>query len=88
MSVAAFYKMSKVWVVDFTYDGQPRRWLKALPAEADAAAEMESLLEDLYGARTRLITVRAASPDEETHYIRGDLPRNMYCPTGRRPAGQ
>jgi hypothetical protein len=88
ISVAQFFKTSKVWVVDFTYDGHPRRWLKALPAGDDAAAEMESLLGDLYGARTRLITVRAATPDEETQYIRGDLPRNMYCPTGRRPAGQ
>ena len=88
MSVAPFYKMSKVWVVDFTYDGHPRRWLKALPAEADAAAEMGKLLQDLYGVRTRLITVRPATADEETQYIRGDLPKNMYCPTGRRPADQ
>ena len=88
MSVATFSKMCNVWVVVFTYDGHPRRWLKALPAGADAAAEMESLLEDLYGARTRLITVRSATPEEETQYIRGDLPRNMYCPTGGRPAGQ
>jgi hypothetical protein len=85
MSVAQFYKSSKVWVVDFTYDGHPRRWLKALPAGADAAAEMGTLLQDLYGARGHLVAVRAATADEETQYIRGDLPRNIFCPTGRRP---
>ncbi len=86
MSVAQFYKTSQVWVVEFTYDGHPRRWLKALPAAADATAEMAALLRDLYGARARLLTVRAATPDEETQYIRGDLPSNSYCPTGRRAA--
>ena len=88
VSVATFYKMSKVWVIDFTYDGRPRRWLKALPAQADAPAEMETLLRDLYGARGRLLAVRPATADEETQYIRGDLPENMYCPTGRRPAAR
>ncbi|MEO8652697.1 MAG: hypothetical protein ABI409_01095 [Ramlibacter sp.] len=83
--MAQFYKMSKVWVVEFTYDGHPRRWLKALPVSADAAAEMETLLRDLYGARGRLLSVRAATADEETQYIHGDLPKNMFCPTGRRP---
>ena len=83
--MADFYKTSKVWVVDFTYDGHPRRWLKALPAGTDAATAIANLLRDLYGARSRLVTLRPASPDEETQYIRGDLPRNMLCPTGRRP---
>lgn len=86
MSVAQFFRSSKVWVVEFTYDGHPRRWLKALPAKADATAQMTALLEDLYGARARLQAVRAATAQEETQYIRGDLPRNLVCPTGRGPA--
>lgn len=88
MSVADFYKTSKVWVVDFTYDGHPRRWLKALPDGTDAAAEMATLLRDLYADRGRIVSVRAATPDEETQYIRGDLPRNIICPTGRRSSGK
>lgn len=86
MSVAQFFKTSKVWVIEFTYDGHPRRWLKALPAKADAATEMTALLGDLYGTRARLQVVRPATAEEETQYIRGELPRNLYCPTGRGPA--
>jgi hypothetical protein len=44
------------------------------------------LLADLYGTRARLQVVRAATAEEETQYIRGDLPRNIFCPTGRGPA--
>ena len=29
-----FYKTSKVWILDFIYDGEPRRWFKALPVPA------------------------------------------------------
>ena len=86
MSLAKFFKTSKVWVVDFTYDGHPRRWLKALPESADARAEIEGHVQDLYGARARIVEVRPATRDEETQYIRGDLPKNVVCPTGRRPS--
>ncbi len=80
------FKATELWVVDFTYDGRPRRWLKALPVGGDARAQMEVVVADLYGARARLIGVRRASADEETQYIRGDLPKNLYCPTGRGAA--
>jgi hypothetical protein len=79
-----FYKRSEVWVVDFTYDGRPRRWLKALPAGSDARARVQAIVADLYGARARIVQVRPASAEEETQYIRGELPKNLYCPTGRR----
>jgi hypothetical protein len=85
MNLAQFYKTSRVWVVDFTYDGHPRRWLKALPDRSDAQAQVRALIQDLYGARARIVEVRPATPDEETQYIRGDLPQNILCPTGRRP---
>jgi hypothetical protein len=80
-----FYKASDVWVVEFTYDGRLRKWLKALPAGSDARARMEALVNDLYGGRGRIVDVRPATPDEETQYIRGDLPKNLYCPTGCGP---
>ena len=80
------FKANEVWVVDFTYDGRPRRWLKALPAGTQARAAMEAVVEDLYGKRGRVVDVRRATRDEETQYIRGDLPRNLYCPTGRGAA--
>jgi uncharacterized DUF497 family protein len=83
--VARFFRTTKVWVVDFAYDGHPRRWLKALPQGADAAVEMSALLADLHGRRARLIAVRPATAEEETQYIRGELPRNLFCPTGRAP---
>jgi hypothetical protein len=85
MSLAQFYRTSSVWVVDFTYDGHPRRWLKALPQAADARAAIEAQIVDLYGARARVLDVRRASADEELQYIRGDLPKNVICPTGRAP---
>jgi hypothetical protein len=78
-----FYKTSEVWVVDFTYDGRPRRWLKALPAGGDARARMASLVNELYGQRGHIVQMRPATPEEELQYIRGDLPKNLYCPTGR-----
>lgn len=84
--ILKIYKASEVWVVDITYDGRPRRWLKALPAGSDARAWIEALVSDLYGSRARVVEVRPATHEEETQYIRGDLPRNLYCPTGRGAA--
>lgn len=86
--IVEFYKSTTVWVVDFTYDGHPRRWLKALPAGTDASARMQAIVQDLYGARGRIVQVRPATPQEEIQYIRGDLPRNLYCPTGRGAAAR
>jgi hypothetical protein len=78
-----FYKTSKVWVVDFVYDGRARQWFKALRIEEDAQRAMEVSLSDLYGARARLVAVREATESEELDYVRGDTPRNVLCPTGR-----
>jgi len=79
------FRGSQVWVVEFTYDGRPRRWLKALPQGTDAPAEMRALLQELYGRHAQLASVRAATPEEELDYVRGKLPKNMLCPTGRAP---
>ena len=79
------FRRSQVWVVEFTYEGRPRRWFKALPEGKDAQAEMAALLQELYGTRAQLQQVRPATPEEETDYIRGNLPLNVLCPTGRAP---
>ncbi|MGJ7506644.1 hypothetical protein [Variovorax sp. GT1P44] len=81
--MAEFFKTSRVWVVDFLYDGRARRWFKALRIEEDARLVMEATLRDLYGDRASLVTMRAATESEELDYVRGDTPRNILCPTGR-----
>jgi hypothetical protein len=79
-----FFKTSTTWVVDFHYDGHPRRWFKAFGANVDVKSEMTSLLQDLYGGRAKLVEVRPATEDEEGDYLRGTEPKNVMCPTGRR----
>jgi hypothetical protein len=81
--MATFFKSSKVWVLDFTYEGRPRRWFQAVREGADARAHFEAQLRDLYESRAKVIGVRLATDEEETQYLRGDMPKNMLCPTGR-----
>jgi hypothetical protein len=83
--MAPLFKRTQVWVVEFTYDGRPRRWFKALPQGSDAARVMATQLHELYGEHARLREVRPASEQEELDYVRGNLPRNVLCPTGRAP---
>ena len=83
--MATFFKSSRIWVLDFTYDGRPRRWFKALPEAADAGAVLAAQLADLYGSRARLVALRPATADEETQYLQDTFPRNVLCPTGRGP---
>lgn len=83
--MSEFYKRSTVWVVDFRYDGRPRRWFKALGTGVDAWQFMAADLQALYGDKARLVSVRPATDEEERQYLRGDEPRNAYCPT-LRPA--
>jgi hypothetical protein len=81
--VAEFFKTSTTWVVDFRYDGRPRRWFKTFGPGVDVNREMTSLLQAWYGARAQLVDVRMATEDEETQYLRGEEPKNVLCPTGR-----
>lgn len=80
-----FFRSSEVWVVEFTYEGRPRRWFKALPQGTDVPAAMRELLEELYGRHARLGEVRPATPQEELDYVHGRLPQNVLCPSGRAP---
>lgn len=81
--MAEFFRTSTVWVVDFHYDGRARRWFKAFGQHDDVPALMTATLHELYGNRARLAGARPATHDEETRYLRDELPTNAYCPTGR-----
>lgn len=76
------FKASRVWVVEFQYEGRLRHWYKALDTEADATAAIAALLHELYGGHARLLSVRPATAEEEGQYLRDELPSNAYCPTG------
>lgn len=86
--MATFFKRSEVWVVDFFHDGRARRWFTALPVGTDGQAGMQARLQDLYGGRATQVVARPATPQEELAYVRGDLPRNAYCPSGKAPLGE
>lgn len=81
--MADFFKTSTIWVVDFRYDGRARRWLKAFRANHDVPREVAASLRDLYGAHVQLVEVRKATEEEIQQYLRGEEPKNVYCPTGR-----
>jgi hypothetical protein len=81
--MAEFFRTSTMWVVDFRYDGSPRRWFKAFGPDADVASVLATQLRELYGARVQLESVRKASEAEEGAYLRGETPTNVFCPTGR-----
>ena len=44
---------------------------------------MTTELRELYGDRAKLIETRQATDEEEAQYLRGDEPKNAYCPTAR-----
>lgn len=81
--MATFFKSSRLWVLEFTYDGHPRRWIKPLPEGEDGPALLTAQIADLYGKRGRVTLVRPATVDEETQYIAGTVPKDVFCPTGR-----
>lgn len=82
--MSEFFRTSTTWVVDFRYDGRPRRWFKTFGPDDDVAHAMTRLLHDWYGERAKLVEVRRATEDEEGQYLRGTEPKNGMCPTGRR----
>lgn len=82
--MSEFFKTSTIWVVDFRYEGRPRRWFKAARPGVDMASEMAALLQQMYEGRAKLVEVRPASEAEDLQYLRGEEPKNMICPTGRR----
>ena len=81
--MVAFYRHSTTWVVDFRYDGAPRRWFKVFDEGLDPARRVREELLALHGGRAQLVQVRAATAEEESQFLRGEQTRNVYCPTGR-----
>ncbi len=82
--MSPFFRASTLCVVDFRHDGHPRRWFKAFARPDELSAQAAALLHDLYGERAQLVGVRPARADEELQYVRGEVPVNALCPTGRR----
>lgn len=80
--MAEFFKTSTIWVVDFRYEGRARRWFRAFGQSDDVPQLMRNLLRDWYGERAQLVEARKATEEEELQYLRGEEPRNAYCPTG------
>ncbi|MBC7704856.1 MAG: hypothetical protein H7274_13045 [Rhodoferax sp.] len=74
------YRLTTTWIVDYLYDGRPRRWFRAFRPGTDVQSEMKALLDEYYGTRARLVVVRPATPEEEREYLRGEQPKNAYCP--------
>jgi hypothetical protein len=83
--MALFFKRSQTWVIDYRYEGRPRRWIKVWPAGTDAAARARQELGELFEGRAWLEQVRPASAEEEARYLAGEDPANPLCPSGRAP---
>lgn len=79
-----FFRKSTTWVIDFRYDGRPRRWFRVFREGVDPIRSVSQELKALYGNRVRLVQARVATADEELQFLRGEEARNVYCPTGRR----
>ncbi|MBT9494826.1 MAG: hypothetical protein IV107_21285 [Paucibacter sp.] len=82
--MAEFFKSSTLWVIDFRYLGRARRWFKAFERSLDASAIAASLneeLRELYADRAQLVAIQPANEEQEAQYLRGDEPKNQYCPT-------
>ncbi len=86
--MSEFFKRTHLWVVDFHYEGRPRRWLRSFAARDDVHEQMASTLKDLYGRHARLVQVRKATDEEERQYLRGEVPGKALCPTGRSGASE
>ena len=56
--MAEYFKTSTLWVVDFRYEGRPRRWFKACGPQDDVRERMITAFRDLYGQRAQFVDVR------------------------------
>ena len=82
--MVAFYRNSTTWVIDFRYDGRPRRWFKVFGEGLDPAQQVREELRALYGDRAQWVGARVATADEESQFLRDEVTKNVFCPTGRR----
>lgn len=82
-----FFRTSTTWVVDFRYQGRPRRWFKVFSPGVDVRALMTTELHQLYGDHAQVVDVRPATQEEDAQYLRSEEPKNSFCPTGRCSLG-
>jgi hypothetical protein len=82
--MSEFFRTSTIWVADFRYEGRPRRWFRSFGPGAEVQDLITSELREMFGSKAQLVAVRPATDEEETLYLRGEVPGNMLCPTGRR----
>jgi len=82
-----FFRTSTTWVVDFRYEGHPRRWFKVMAPGLDVRTLMVTELRQLYGDRAQVVEVRPATEEEEAHYLRGEEPKISFCPKGGSGSG-
>lgn len=80
--MADFFRTSTVWVVDFSYDGRARRLYRAFPLGTDVLSVMRQELLELHGDRAQMHAARQATDAEDLQYVRGELPKKAWCPTG------
>ncbi len=81
------FRRSVTWVIDYRYEGHPRRRFQILDEGADAERFAADWLRETHPGRATLVAVRRASAQEEGEYLRGEEARNVYCPTGRASGG-
>ena len=83
--MSAFIDTCVIWVVLYRLDGRDRQWVRALPPTAEAAVRALLLeeLDELYGKRAELVSLRPAVDAERGAFLAGGLP---MCPV-TAPAG-
>jgi hypothetical protein len=83
--MSAFIDTCVIWVVLYRLDGRDRQWVRALPPSAEAAVRALLLeeLDELYGERATLVSLRPALDAERGAFLAGGLP---MCPVVA-PAG-
>ena len=64
-----FFRVSTTWVVDFSYEGRARRVFKIFGSGIDVSALMTTLGGGMLATSSQ--------------YLRGDEPKNAFCPTAR-----
>ncbi|MDH0868237.1 hypothetical protein [Mitsuaria sp. GD03876] len=87
--MSAFIDTCVIWVVGYRLDGRDRQWVRALPPSAEAAVRALLLeeLDELYGARAELVSLRPAAAEERGALIAGGLPMCPVAVPGGPAAG-
>ncbi|WP_423596226.1 hypothetical protein [Roseateles sp. MS654] len=87
--MSAFIDTCVIWVVAYRLDGRDRQWVRALPPMAETAVRALLLeeLDELYGARSELVSLRAAADEERGAFLAGGLPMCPVSPASAPAAG-